>query len=433
MLVLLLSIAVSALALQGCGDDSTSTPTGGNTPTFRTLRVPKDYPTIQKAVDASKKGDLILIAPGTYTPKADDTAIASVETDDIVIRGENRNTVILDGKYTAENGIKVFSNGVAIENLTVRNNTGNGVFFTGDYGKGVLLKGYRTSYVTASNNGLYGVYAFSAEDGQIDHSYGSGNPDSGFYVGQCEKCNALLTDDIAEQNMLGYSGTNSTGVTIVHSTFRNNRAGIVPNSLYSEAFYPNRGTTIIGNTVVDNNSSAAPDNKSFSIAYGNGIVMGGVSNVLVERNLVTGHVNAGVVVTDEPASTDPSDKKDKTFKPENNIVRNNDLSGNTIDLAYLTVEFASKPFGNCYEKNKFTTSFPDGIETSMACGAPESDLGDLSGILAKLTPAPPDVDYKKIPYPGDQPNMAKATTAKPVPARGPAKIDLDAITTPKAG
>lgn len=427
---LIAGLVVIAVMAVGCGKSSDDSSGSGNT-AARTLHVPKDYPTIQKAVDVAKPGDLVLIAAGTYDESA--TQGVTVETDNIVIRGEDRNTVILDGKFKNENAIKVFSNGVAVENLTLRNNTKNGLFFTGDYGKGVTLKGYRASYVTAANNGEYGIYAFGAENGQIDHSYGSGNVDSAFYVGQCEKCNSLLTDLMAENNMLGYSGTNSTGVTIVNSTFRNNRSGIDPNSLYSEAFYPNRGTTIVGNVVTDNNNAEAPNNESFAIAYGTGIVLGGTQNVLVERNLVTGHKLTGVVIADLPESVDKADGKSKTFKPENNTVRGNTLSANTYDLVYLTINYASTPFGNCFEKNTFTTSFPADIETKMACGGPDTDLGDLSGILASIPTAPPDVDYKTVKAPPAQPNMPNATTAKAVPATNvPAKINLDSIKTPTA-
>ena len=423
-------MAVIAVIAAGCGKSSDDSKGAGNS-TARTLHVPKDYPTIQKAVDVAKPGDLVLIAAGTYNESA--TQGVTVETDNIVIRGEDRNSVILDGKFENENAIKVFSNGVAVENLTLRNNTKNGLFFTGDYGKGVTLKGYRASYVTAANNGDYGIYAFSAENGQIDHSYGSGNVDSAFYVGQCEKCNALLTELVSENNMLGYSGTNSTGVTIVNSTFRNNRAGIVPNSLYTEAFYPNKGTTIVGNVVSDNNNAEAPNNDGFAIAYGNGIVLAGTQNVVVERNLISGHKVTGVVIADLPESVDKADGKSKSFKPENNTVRDNTLSANTYDLVYLTINYASTPFGNCFEKNTFTTSFPADIETKMSCGGPDTDLGDLSAIVASIPPTPPDVDYKTVKAPPAQPNMPNATTAKAVPATNvPAKINLDSIKTPTA-
>lgn len=418
-----------ALVVSGCGKsdgDSASSTTAAKGTGGATLHVPADFKTISAAVSAAKKGDMVLVAPGTYKE------MVTVETPGIVIRGEDRNKVIVDGEFQRENGIMVLSDNVAVENLTVRNNTSNGVYFTGDYDAKYTLSGYRASYVTAYNNGLYGVYAFNAQNGQIDHSYGSGHPDSAFYVGQCEDCNALLTDNVAERNMLGYSGTNSTGVTIVNSLWRNNRAGIVPNSLYSEKLYPNRGTLIVGNTVVDNNAADAPNNTGIAVAYGNGIVLGGVSNSIAERNLVTGHKNAGVVITDMPTSTNPATDKEESFKPENNKVINNTVADNTMDLAYLTVNYASAPFGNCYEGNKPTSSFPENLEKEMPCkGTATKDLGDLMPILQKLTAAPPDVDYKTVKAPGDQENMPNAKSAPIMDASAaPEKVDVDAIKTP---
>lgn len=418
--------------MAGCGDSDSASKgeSKGDSAGAATRKVPGDYPTIQKAVDAAKPGDLVLIEPGTYKEAV------KVETDELVIRGADRDKVILDGGFTEENGIQVFSNGVAVENLTARNYTSNGVFFTGDYGKGFTLSGYRASYLTTYNNGLYGIYAFNATDGAIDHSYGSGHPDSAFYVGQCNPCNAVLTDNLAETNMLGYSGTNSTGVTIVNNVFRKNRSGIDPNSLYSEKLFPNSGTTIVGNFVEDNNNPLAPDNKSFSQAFGTGIVLGGVSNNIVERNLVRGHDTGGIVVTDLPQSKNPDTGEDESFAPQGNQVRDNTLSDNNRDLVYVTIFKASKPFGNCFEGNNFTSSFPDGLEGIMGCAdaaTNETDLGDLSGIVSQLAASPPDVDWKQVAAPGPQPQMPDAIKAKPRPATDvPMKIDLAAVKLPTA-
>ncbi len=430
--VVLAIAIVIALAAAACGDGSTTSDSGsGSSPTsHRTLAVPADYATITKAVDAAKPGDLVLISPGIYKEEV------KVETDDVVIRGTDRNSVIIDGEFQRENGIQVFSNGVAVENLTVRNNTGNGVFFTGDYGKGVTLTGYRASYVTAYDNGVYGIYAFNATKGVLDHDYGSGHPDSAFYVGQCNPCDALLSHDTGEANMLGYSGTNSTGVTIVESTFSNNRAGVVPNSLYSEKLHPNDGTTVAGNVVENNNNGAAPNSETFAVAFGNGIILAGASNAVVSHNLVRGNVNGGISITDLPETENPDTKKNASFKPQDNTVKDNTLSGNTYDLVYVTVNYASKPFGNCFEGNTFATSFPDHIEEQMPCKkGVDTDLGDLSGILAKITPAPPDTDYKTVPAPPAQPSMPNASTAKAVPARPEnltTTVDIDTIKVPTA-
>jgi len=426
---LLAALLVLSCVAVACGNDDDAGSGDGDTTTTaadgqRRLVVPDDYPTIQAAVDATQPGDLVYIKKGVYK---EEPVGVTVETENIVIRGEDRNEVIIDGEFKRDNGIKVFSNGVAIENLTVRNNLGNGVFFTGEYNddtsKNKILTGYRASYITAYNNGLYGLYGFNATKGQFDHSYGSGHPDSAFYIGQCNPCDALLTDNEAELNMLGYSGTNSTGVTIVNSYFHDNRSGIDPNSLDSEKLAPNSGTTMIGNRVIDNNSTAAPNNKGFQEAYGNGIVLGGVSNNLVERNLITGHIIAGVLITDLPDG----------YKPEGNKVRSNKLSGNKFDLAYLTINFPSTLFGNCFEDNEFTTQFPEKLQEQSACGAPDVNFGDLSGIVASIPPTPPDVDWKTIAAPPKQENMPDAATAEAKPATDvPAKVDLDAIKVPTA-
>jgi len=430
---------MSAIAI-GCGDNDSGDSADDTTVTTEasgtdapatdaptedgpaTLVVPDDYDTIQAAVDATKPGDMVLIKNGVYT---EDGVGVTVETEDIVIRGEDRNKVIIDGEFKRDNGIKVFSNGVAVENLTVRNHNGNGVFFTGEYNddtsKNKILTGYRASYVTAYNNGLYGIYAFNATTGQIDNSYGSGHPDSAFYVGQCNPCNALLTDNEAELNMLGYSGTNSTGVTIINSFFHDNRSGIDPNSLDGEKLAPNSGTTIIGNVVTNNDSAEAPSNAGFATAYGNGIVLGGVSNNIVERNRVSGHLLGGVVVTDLPDG----------YKPEGNRVRANMFSDNTYDLVYLTVNFASQLFGNCFEDNEITTEFPESLQAKAPCGGPEVDFGDLSSIIERIPVSPPDVDWKTVRAPGDKDTMPDAMKAKPRPATDvPKAVDLDAISTP---
>lgn len=423
-LVVLVSVAAGAAS---CANDEGSTTTvapAGDSGEGRTLTVPDRYPTIQAAVDASEPGDLVYIRKGVYKEKAPGVV---VETENLVIRGEDRNEVIIDGEFKRDNGITVFSNGVAIENLTVRNHNANGLFFTGEYNddtsKNKILTGYRASYITAYNNGLYGVYGFNATKGQFDNSYGSGHPDSAFYIGQCNPCDAVLTDLESAHNMLGYSGTNSTGVTIVNSYFHSNRSGIDPNSLDGEKLAPNAGTVIVGNRVIDNDNPNAPNNKGFEVAYGNGIVLGGVSNNVVERNFISGHLLGGVVVTDMPDG----------YKPEGNVVRDNVLRDNEIDLVYLTVEHPSNLFGNCFEGNDHASTFPEGLEDLAACGAPDVDLGDLSSIISKVPPTPADVDWKTMPAPPKQKNMPNAATAKPRPATNvPMKVDLDAIEAPTA-
>jgi plastocyanin len=112
-------------------------------PSGVTRRVPENHGTIQAAVDAARPGDLVLVGPGVYREEV------KVAVPSLVIRGRDRNRVVVDGEFQRPNGISVTADGVAVENLTVRNARSNGLFWTG-------VRGYRASYVTAYNNQDHG-------------------------------------------------------------------------------------------------------------------------------------------------------------------------------------------------------------------------------------------------------------------------------------
>src|SRR5210317_2438624 len=159
----------------------------------------KSFETIQDAVDSANTGDLVLISPGVYNESV------TVTTSYLTLRGTDRNKVIIDGEFMRENGIQIYeTDGVTVENLSVRNFSLNGVYWN-------TSKGFKGSYLTVYNNGDYGVYAFNSTDGVFDNVYASGHPDSGIYIGQCYPCNSLIFDNVVEGNALGYSGTNAGG------------------------------------------------------------------------------------------------------------------------------------------------------------------------------------------------------------------------------
>jgi hypothetical protein len=379
------------------------------------INVPDDEATIQDAVDASKPGDLILVAPGIYR----EAVTIGERHRNLVIRGESRAQTILDGEFSeapgTENGFKVFADGVAIENITARNFITNGFFWTG-------VDGYRGSYLTAIRNGDYGIYAFDSVNGQLDHSYASGSPDAGFYIGQCRPCNALVVDVEAEWNGLGYSGTNaSRKLVIARSSFHDNRGGIVPNSLSGEYLAPQGSNTIIGNHVYDNNNPATAAISIAELATGNGILVAGGNGNRVDRNLVTGHTTTGIGVIPLPERLlEPDDPGLENFDARENQVRGNVTEGNLYDLASLTaIDDAADAGDNCFAGNTFTTSEPDGIEQLLPCGEPSSpdyaaDLGKFAGIL--FMEQPPSADYKLVALPErtDLPEMPRARRA---PAR----------------
>ena len=372
--------------------------------TGKTRKVPSEYPTIQNAVDSAFPGDLILVSEGIF--KEDVT----VTTPSLILRGVDRNKTILDGEFIRANGIMVLgADAVSVENMTFRNYTLNGVYWTG-------VKGYHGNYITTYNNGDYGIYAFDSVDGLIENSYASGSPDSGIYIGQCYPCDAIIYNVISENNALGYSGTNSGGnLYILSSIWRNNFLGIGPNSLDRELLPPERETTILYNLVYNNNNMNAPSHKLEFPSIGNGIaILGGIRN-RVEKNIVLDHKNYGISVV--------PNLDERLWLGNNNIVKNNIVFGSGRGDIALGGPVS---YGNCFEENIYNYSSPVLLEELQGCDGFRfpytADLSSTIGLLSLFVQVNmgdfEKVSYKNQPKPSEQNTMPLEVFKRIEPAVG---------------
>jgi hypothetical protein len=417
----ILLLAGTALALGACagppegepsaaavGDPATDSPTEW---TGETLDVPQGYPTIQSAVDAADPGDLVLIDRGTYREGVE------VTTPGLTLRGVDRNDVVIDGEFQRPNGVSVlFADGVVVENMTAMNNTSNGFFWSG-------VRGYRGSYLTAVNNGVYGIYAFDSSDGLFEHAYASGSPDAGFYIGQCDPCQATITDSISEWNGLGYSGTNaSSDLYIVDSVWRYNVAGIAPNTLDSELLPPFHNVNVVGNLVHDNGNVEAPALAFEWAAQGNGILLAGGGDSYVARNRVFNHPQSGIVIF---PMLDANFYMSYDHQVVENVVEGSGLADLTLG--------GPSGSGNCFEANEFSSTLPAALEVKQPCqglrlpalfeiGSTTAQLGRLfeSGVGLQ-----PDIDIRALPHPEPQPSLPEGAGAPVSPA-----VDVFATTRP---
>src|SRR6266540_2516192 len=329
--------------------------------------------------------------------------------------GQGMAGTIVVGEVRRPNAISVTADGVAVENLTVRNAVANGLFWTG-------VTGYRASYVTASANGDYGIYAFGSRDGVFEQSYASGSPDAGFYIGQCNPCDAVIDGVVSEGNALGYSGTNASDLDIVRSVFRHNWAGIVPNTGDYELLPPFRDVRIVGNLVQDNGNRAAPGAHVEWSGFGNGIVLAGGNDSLVQRNRVLDHPNHG----------------EHFWTSAGNQVRDNVIAGSgRADLALAGPAGA----GNCFSGNTVRSTVPVGLQAFQSCGGLRLPMRmDLSTTLQSLglvaeanLDAFPHHRSQDAPPAPPQPQMARGTTAPVRPAvdiYDDHRVDLDQIALP---
>ena len=314
------------------------------------------FTTIQGAVNASSKGDWVLIEPGTYYEQVKVTSAQS----GIWIRGMNRNTVILDGQNKPGNGIEIYkTNNVYVENLTVRNfdtgcdHCGNEIWWNGGADSGKIgATGWYGSYLTAYDTGLnggYGIFTGNEEHGSWENIYASGFNDSGIYIGACRECDARVSKAVMENNSLGYSGSNSSGrLVIENSVFNHNLVGIAPNSenpgdgpppldgacdsFKNTSPTPTFDSTKIkrceiirNNHVEENNNTTVPVNGSTEIApWGVGVELPGTYAVQVENNVIAGNPNNGVFGLEYPNPFPPQEDT-IFFQLSGNKINNNIL------------------------------------------------------------------------------------------------------------
>ncbi len=390
----------------GCSGDAGSgdgrRPTGADV----TIHVPADAPTISAAVSLAEPGDLVLVAPGVYHESV------KIKTARITLRGVSRDKVVIDGRLQQPNGVVVTAPGVAVQNLTVKNNTQNGVLVTGSakaaaglpgqggYDTGdepaTLLKSFLVSHVTATSNGLYGIYAFSAQNGVIEHSYTSGSADSGIYVGQCKPCRIVVRENIAELNAVGYEGTNASGdMYVVGNRLVGNRVGLTTNSDHQEKLVPQRDAVIAGNLIAANQQTATPEQADGGWGIGIG-VDGGSGNQFI-HNRVANNDNAGLVIT---ATSD--------IPPVGNKIVDNAFTGNGVDVGW-TFPAATRGWGNCLRGNELHTTVPARLATTASCPQ-EANTTSPNGSW-KTPPAPRGIAFTKVAAPNPQSQFTDATTA----------------------
>ncbi|MEU8513915.1 right-handed parallel beta-helix repeat-containing protein [Kitasatospora sp. NPDC048722] len=418
---------LTAVALAATGCSSTGSGSGSGDAEHRpgnVLRVPQDFPTVQKAVDVARDGETVLVSPGVYRESVRVTKAR------LTLRGTDRNGVVLDGGLKLVNGVTVTGPGSVVENLTVHGYLANGVLFTGvtdeklqqrgaggsaydplDTARFPVVQGFRASRVTAYDNGLYGIYAFDARGGVIEDSYASGQADSGIYVGQCKPCDTLVRGNTVERNAVGIELTNaSDGLSVLGNRVVGNRVGVTVNSNDLEALAPQHGAVIAGNVVADNNASDTPEQADGG--FGIGIGIGGGTANLVQRNLVRGNRAAGVIVTD-PAGHPAS----------GNRVEGNRTDGNGVDLV-----LASADPGNCFGGNQPAVQSPDGLEGLAACGA--QGHGPVPGGRAAPVQAPPGVPFSQVAAPPAQPSLPDPSAPGRPATDLPGAVDADAYRLP---
>lgn len=408
-------LVVGVLALSSCasreGDNIGSAIFNGTTPDgvqveppittlpipdIDAIRVPLDFFSVQDAVDSAQPGDLILIDPGVYTEEV------VVDVADIVIRGRDRNTVFIDGLHSATTGITVIADGVAIENMTVRNYRGDGIIVDGTAQR-VPVNRFRALHVTTSNTGQNGISLRNTTNAEIRQGWLSGHAGAGLEISDCTACATLITKTLAEFSARGFSIVGAGGgVSIFSSTSRNNRTGIV---VEDGPLQRTTDVVLASNIVLNNGFTTSPNiNPAWDTSFGTGIHIGGTISTQVVANRITGNTRAGVVLSHNIARTsgDP-------IAPvvERNVV----VAHPEGDVVLALLDGVVDP-GLCVRDNEGSVVRPQGAESSAVCGQTNT-----APISFEWTGQPRStIQYENGPLPPGIDGMIEADVAPPIPA-----------------
>jgi hypothetical protein len=224
----------------------------------------------------------------------------------------------------------------------------------------------------------------------MSESTGYGNGDSGFYVGgtpfQTKPVTTVLNHDTAYENVLGYSGTNSKYILIENSSFYNNGAGVVPNTLSSEPFEPATSGVIEHNKIFWNNFdyylpgspvktvSGGLAGGSANYPIGAGVILFGTTGWTVQHNQIFGNWLWGGAAFSDPTN--------QTGKAENNANRfiDNTMGDNGQDPNGTDFFNDGSGHGTCFEDNGTVTLATSATDPDLYPTCPsEAGSGTVNG------------------------------------------------------
>ena len=233
-----------------------------------TIHVPDDYITIQEAVNAAEKDDIVIVRDGTYNENVDVNKPLTIQSENgfanCIVRASNpkdhvfevtAHYVNIDGFTVtgATSGLPYYSAGIYLANVehcsisnnnaldnndgilaqylcnynTFTNNTANS---NNNDGIHLGLLGYTCNYNTltdntANSNGYSGIYLASSSNNTLTNNTALYNP-SGIFLSSSSKYNLLNKNTASSNKDYGIRLFHSENNNITNNTASNNDYGI---------------------------------------------------------------------------------------------------------------------------------------------------------------------------------------------------------------
>ncbi|GGV69675.1 MULTISPECIES: right-handed parallel beta-helix repeat-containing protein [Streptomyces] len=346
-----IALLLSAAALVSCGVAAAPATSSGK------VHLVHPGESVQKAVDAAKAGDTVLVLPGTYRESV------KITTPRLTLRGMGSSTILQPAEKAQDecgkrgNGICVAgAKGAPLRDVTVSHLTVRGFSRAGLMAVGTDHLTVRS--VTAADNGVWGIAEERATRSVYRQNTARNNGDAGLFLantvtaeqGATDTKGTRIADNRLENNRIGVTVRRLRAVSVTGNDVTGNCAGVF---VVGDENKPKTGdVTVRGNRVAKNNKYCAKTER-LPFLQGSGIVLTGVEKTEVTGNTVTGNsgtspLSGGIVLF-------------KSFvgaTSEGNRIHGNTVRDNSpADL----VDQENAKSGNTFQGNTCKASTPAGL------------------------------------------------------------------------
>ncbi len=288
-----------------------------------------DGEALQSALINAKAGDTVCLGFGTYSF----TTEVSISQAGLTLRGQGpeATTLAFDGQKVGANGVAITSDGVTLEDFTVKNTPGDGIRATSV--KDIVFRHVHVIWDAKASldNGAYGLYPVSSEGVLIDGCVVAGARDAGVYVGQSNR--VLIKDSEAYGNVAGFELENTIEAEAVGNHAHDNTAGFL---IFALPDLPVQnggvGRSLVHDNLFEHNNLenfAEPGTMVAKVPPGSGMVLLSTDQNEITKNDIRDNGTTGVLILSF-TETFIGTSKDPNFDPypEGNYIHDNTFTNN---------------------------------------------------------------------------------------------------------
>ncbi|WP_225831004.1 right-handed parallel beta-helix repeat-containing protein [Streptomyces sp. NK08204] len=283
----------------------------GTTPASAAHRTLVVHPgeSIQKAVNAARPGDTVIVLGGTYHESV------TVKTPGVTLRGVGPRTVIMPTdaqKAAAANAQKAPASSAAKKASVSCLEGGNGICVVGAKDTALrdvtvadlTLKGFpriglwsmgtdrlTVKRVTSDNNGQWGIAQEHSTRGVFRQNIARNNGDAGLFLANNVKAEEGATDtrgavvdrNYLEGNRIGITVRRLRNLSVTRNAMTGNCSGVF---VVGDENKPKTRMVTVSDNLVEHNNKYCAKTARMPFLQGSGIILTGVDDTLVRRNLV---------------------------------------------------------------------------------------------------------------------------------------------------